>query len=95
MVLTAAAFDQSVSLLLLDDGVFQLVNHQHPELLNLKNTAAIFKALEIYDVRDIYVEAESLSARGLKPGELILPVKELYRKQVSGLMRQFDFVIGS
>lgn len=93
MVLTAAAFDQSVSLLLLDDGVFQLIKNQQPDLSHLKDTAAIFNALAIYDVHDVYVEAESLSNRGLKPGDLILPVKELYRKQIGELMRQHDFVV--
>ena len=46
-VLTVAAFDQSVSLLLLDDGVFQLKKNQQPERFGMKDTAAVFGALEI------------------------------------------------
>ncbi len=58
IILTTAAFDQPVSILLLDDGVFQLKNGQNPKCAGLKDTAAIFHALEIYDVNDVYAEVE-------------------------------------
>lgn len=92
IILTTAAFDQAVSLLLLDDGVFQLKTQQTPEKFGMKDTAAIFKALEIYDVNQIYAEAESLQERGLKPADLCLPVQELYRKDIAGLLKNFDVV---
>jgi tRNA 2-thiouridine synthesizing protein C len=92
IVLTTAAFDQQVGILLLDDGVFQLKNGQQPGIAGLKDTAAIFKALEIYDVHDIYTEVESLQERGLKPGDLCLPVQEFYRKDIARLMKRYDVV---
>lgn len=92
IVLTAAAFDQKVALLFLDDGVFQLKKSQQPESQGLKDTSSIFNALEIYDVNDLYTEVESLQERGLKPGDLSLPVQEFYRKDVGELMKQFDVV---
>lgn len=92
IILTAAAFDQQVALLFLDDGVFQLKKGQQPEQSELKDTAAIFNALEIYDVNDIYTEVESLQERGLKPGDLTLPVKEFYRKDINDLISQFEVV---
>jgi len=91
IILTAAAFDQAVSLLLLDDGVFQLKTHQNPTV-GLKDIAAIFSALEIYDVTRIYVEAESILNRGLKPEDLCLPVELVNRKDVAKLMAGFDIV---
>jgi tRNA 2-thiouridine synthesizing protein C len=93
IVLTTAAFDQAVSILLLDDGVFQLKQGQNIATSGLKDTAAIFKALEIYDVTHIYAEVESLQERGLKPADLCLPVQELYRKDIAGLMKQFDVLV--
>lgn len=92
IILTTAAFDQRVCLLLLDDGVFQLKTGQNPECAGMKDTAAIFKALEIYDVNDIYAEVESLQERGLKLNDLCLPVQEFYRKDIAGLMKRFDVV---
>ncbi len=95
IILTVAAFDQPVSLLFLDQGVFQIKNHQNPDLINTKNTAAIFEALEIYDIHDIFSEVESLQEYGLKPGDLFLPVKEIYRKEVSLFISKFDMVCGN
>jgi len=92
IILTTAAFDQKVGILLLDDGVFQLKNGQNLEITGMKDTAAIFNALKIYDVNDIYTEVESLQERGLKPLDLSLPVQEFYRKDIAGLMKQFDVV---
>ena len=93
IILTAAAFDQQVALLFLDDGVFQLKKGQQPEKIGLKDTAAIFNSLEIYDVNEIYTEVESLQERGLKPGNLSLQVKEFYRKDINELISQFEVVV--
>lgn len=92
IILTTAAFDQKVSLLLLDEGIFQLKKGQQAEKHGSKDTAAIFTALEIYDVHDIYAEMESLQTLGLKPSDLLLPVKECYRKDVASLMQGFEIV---
>ena len=92
IILTTAAFDQAVSLLLLDDGVFQLKKHQQPEQYGMKDTAAIFNALEIYDIHAIYSETESLQSRGLTANDLCLPIREYHRKDISALMAQFDVV---
>jgi len=92
IILTTAVFDQEVGILLLDDGVFQLKSGQHPENVGMKDTAAIFKALEIYDVKDIYTEVESLQERGLKLADLCLPVQAVPRKDIAGLMKRFDVV---
>jgi len=92
IILTTAAFDQKVSILLLDDGVFQLKNGQHPENVGMKDTAAIFNALEIYDVTAIYTEVESLRERGLNSDDLCLSVQLHYRNEIVGLMKRFDVV---
>ncbi len=92
IILTTAAFDQHVSLLLLDDAIFQLKKNQQATKQGYKDTAAIFKALEIYDVNNIYVETESLQEYGLKSADLLLPVTELSRKKIIALMKSYDLV---
>ncbi len=89
VILTSAAFDQAVSVLLLDDAVFHLKKSQRASAQN-KDMAALFQALELYDVHDIYVETESLQERGLTVNELNLSVQQCTRKDVNHLMRQFD-----
>lgn len=74
-ILMSAAFDQTVSLLFLDDGVFQLKKNQIPSVLGRKSSSLSYEALEVYDVTRILVEDESLRARGLTTDDLILPVQ--------------------
>lgn len=71
VVLIGAAFEQDVSLAFLDDGVFQLVKGQQTDELGVKNFSPTYKALGDYDVNKIYVERESLQARGLTLDDLL------------------------
>lgn len=92
-LLTAAAFDQRVAVLWLDDGVLQLLAQQQPESLALKDTSAIFKALELYEVTELCVERESLQERGLTPEDLILPVRLVGRSEINALIAGFFAVV--
>ena len=65
VVLIGAAFDQQVSLAFIDDGVYQLTRNQNTDGIGMKNFSPTYAALGDYDVRHIYVERESLEARGL------------------------------
>ncbi len=74
VVLIGAAFDQDVSLAFFDDGVYQLAKGQKTEGLGMKNFSPTYNALGDYDVNKIYVEKESLDARGLTIDDL-MPLK--------------------
>ncbi len=71
VVLIGAAFDQDVTLAFLDDGVYQLVKGKNTEAIGMKNFSPTYSALGDYDVTKIYVEKESLEARGLTLGDLM------------------------
>lgn len=73
-VLIGAAFDQNVWLAFVDDGVYQLASRQHAGAIGMKNHAAAYLALGDYDVSAVFVERESLAARGLTLDDL-LPVQ--------------------
>lgn len=92
-MLTTAAFDQSVSVLFLDAGVLQLKRGQNSQPMGLKNTAAIFQALELYEINNLFVEAESLSSLGMTVDELILPVEVTPRAEVNALMQRHAIII--
>ena len=94
IILTAAVFDQHVAILLLDGGVFQLKKNQHPNA-DIKDTSCIFRALEIYDVKKIYVEYESIQERGLESSDLFLPVQICYRKNLTQLFLEFDVLFSN
>ena len=92
-MLTTAAFDQTVSVLFVDDGVLQLKAGQNPKPMGVKNTAAIFQVLELYEINNLFVEAESLISRGLKENELILPVQLISRSEVNALLQRHAIII--
>ncbi|MDH5547531.1 MAG: sulfurtransferase complex subunit TusC [Gammaproteobacteria bacterium] len=70
VVLIGAAFDQDVSLAFVGDGVYQLVKGQKTDGVGMKNFSPTYKALGDYDIKKIYVEKESLEARGLSIEDL-------------------------
>jgi tRNA 2-thiouridine synthesizing protein C len=70
VVLIGAAFEQDVSLAFLDDGVYQLTKGQATDEVGMKNFSPTYRALGDYDVNKIYIEQESLDARGLTLDDL-------------------------
>jgi len=93
IVLITAAFDQRVSLLLLDDAVFHLHSQQQSTTVASKDISAIYRSLELYDIESIYVEQESLNYTGLLVSNLLVPVKLIARQELPSLFKTFDFVL--
>jgi len=95
VVLIAAAFDQDVSVVFVDDGVCQLKKNQDTTDIGMKNFSKTYGALDDYDVEKIYVEKESLDARGLTEDDLVIPVQVLAASDLREVMAQQDVVISS
>jgi tRNA 2-thiouridine synthesizing protein C len=93
VALVAGALDQDVSLAFMDDGVYQLARDQNTDAIGLKDFARGFRALGDYDIRSIYVEQESLTARGLSPDDLLIPVAVLETRALGELIEQQDVVL--
>ncbi len=93
VVLISAAFDQDVSLAFLDDGVYQLMKGQDPKAIDTKNFSPTYRALEDYDIEKLYVERESLEARGLAEKDLLVPVKLVSAAELAALMDATDVLI--
>jgi len=71
VVLIGAAFEQDVSLCFIGDGVYQIAKNQSTDGIGMKNFSPTFKALGDYEVNKLYVEKESLEARGLTLDDLM------------------------
>lgn len=91
-VLVGAAFECDISLLFLDDGVFQLKRQQDLAATPMKQYTKTFLALEDFDVNSIYVHEQSMVARGLTPKQLMLTTESLASEQVSVLIAGQDKV---
>jgi tRNA 2-thiouridine synthesizing protein C len=93
VVLISAAFEQDVSLVFVDDGVYQLKKGQQTKGIETKNFSPTYRALEGYDVEKLYVERESLEARGLAEADLIVDVTVLGATELGTLMEEQDVVV--
>jgi len=109
VVLISAAFDQDVSLVFCDDGIFQITKNQNTEASGMKNFSPAYRALGDYDINKLYVEKESLEERGLTLDNLMdltyededddwaekPSIKLVTRAELADLMDEQDVVISS
>lgn len=93
VVLIAATFDQDVSLVFIDDGVYELVKGQNTKAIGMKNFSPSYRALDGYDVEKLYVERESMESRGLTEKDLLVPVEVLDSAAMAALMAEQDVVL--
>ncbi len=93
VVLIAAAFEQDVTLAFLDDGVYQLAKGQETKNIGMKNFSPTYRALEDYDINKLFVEKESMEARGLTESDFIVPVQVISAAEISKLMDEQDVIL--
>ena len=87
-----AAFDQDVSVVFIDDGVFEIQKGQDTGEIGMKNFSPTYRALEMYDVEKLYVSKESLDERGLSEDDLVVDVEVLPDSQIADLMDEQDVI---
>ena len=90
--LVAGVFEQQVSVVFMDDGVFALRSGQDTSVSGLKNFSPAWRALADHGVQKLYVEQESLLARNLSPGDLLVPVTVIGAARLGELMAEQDVV---
>ncbi len=93
VALISAAFDQDVSMVFVDDGVYQLVKGVNTKGIEVKDFSKTYRALEGYDIEKLYVEKASMDARGLTADDLIVDVIALDTTEMANLMAEQDVVI--
>ncbi|WP_092995964.1 sulfurtransferase complex subunit TusC [Thiohalomonas denitrificans] len=93
VVLIGAAFEQDVTLVFLDDGVYQLTKGQDNSDSEMKNFSPTYRALEMYDVEKLYVGKESLEMRGLTEEDLLVDVEVKTADEIRDLMEEMDVVL--
>ncbi|MEW6647876.1 MAG: sulfurtransferase complex subunit TusC [Pseudomonadota bacterium] len=93
VVLIGAAFEQDVSVVFMDDGVFQIVKGQDTAGIGMKNFSPTYRALEMYDVEKLYVSKESLEERGLSEDDLLVDVEVKTAAELRDLMEEQDVLL--
>lgn len=92
-VLVAGVFDQRVSVLFRDDGIFQLLKEQQGHFVGSRSVNKVLSALPEYGITDLYVCGQSLSRLGLEEADLTMAVTILNQKQQAELIAQQQVVL--
>ena len=88
MVMTAAIFDQKVSLIFCNDGVYQLLEGQDGGACGMKTLARQLPAMDLYGVENIYAAQSALQERGLQERDLIQAATMLSCDQMKSLIAE-------
>ena len=93
VALAAGSFEQQVKLFFIADGVFHLLPNHQPDLIAAKPYFDTFKALEFYDVEELYCCEESLKQR--LPTPIISPfdVELSSHTDISAMIAQQDIIL--
>jgi tRNA 2-thiouridine synthesizing protein C len=94
-MLISAAFEQDVSVVFMDDGVFLIKKGHDTAAINVKNFSPTYRAFDGYDIEKLYVEKESMEARGLTEDDLLVPVEVISATELGDLMDQQDVIISA
>lgn len=96
-LLAATAFcdEEEIGVFFIDDGVLNLRDGQNPELLLQKDFIRTFKLLDLYDIEQRFVCADSLDQYNLQTEQLIISAEKIDRtsliKKLSQTEKVFTF----
>ena len=93
-LLAATAFcdEEEISVFFIDDGVLNLLDGQNPELLLQKDFIRTFKLLDLYDIEQRFVCADSLDQYNLNTEQLIISAEKIDRTSLINKLRQVEKV---
>jgi len=93
--LMAAAFEQELSMLFMDDGLFILLDQQQPAAIQSKDFSEPVKKFSSYGIDKVFVDAVSMKERGLDTGDFVIDVNILDTNTLSELMDDQDIILSS
>lgn len=91
-LLVGAAFEQQVSVLFVDDGVYQINSRQSVAGTPLKQFTKAFAALNDFGIEQVFVHESSLRERGLSMDDLMPNVQLINDQQCSELLHNMNRV---
>ena len=93
-LLAATAFcdEGEIGVFFIDDGVLNLLDGQNPELLLQKDFIRTFKLLDLYDIEQRFVCADSLDQYNLQTEQLIISAEKMDRTSLINKLSQAEKV---
>lgn len=90
LTLALSAFNESLSLFFIGDGVYQLAAKHQADLILQKDFQPMLHMLELYDVEQIYVCQESLALRKISIEQLIINATVVNTEQINSYLALQD-----
>lgn len=81
--LALSAFNESLSLFFIGDGVYQLLSKHQADLIFQKDFQPMLQMLALYDVEKIYVCQQSLAIRNIPMDQLVIEVTVLCTDEIN------------
>jgi tRNA 2-thiouridine synthesizing protein C len=94
MALACGAFEQDVTVLFMGDGVLQLQQGQEAHQIGRKDIARQLASLSLYDVENLFVDAQSADRYGITLDDHPLATTLLSAPQIRELMNECDHILG-
>ncbi len=93
-LLAATAFfdEEEIGVFFVDDGVLNLLDGQNPELLLQKDFIRTFKLLDLYDIEQRFICADSLDQYNLHAEQLIISAEKIDRTLLINKLSQAEKV---
>ena len=93
-LLAATAFcdEEEIGVFFVDDGVLNLLDGQNPELLLHKDFIRTFKLLDLYDIEQRFICADSLDQYNLHAEQLIISAEKIDRTLLINKLSQAEKV---
>ena len=92
-VLMASAFEQRLIVVLMDDAVVSLRTGQQPRAIGAKDFSRVFRALEMYGVEQVLVDAESLREHAMNAEPLLVDAAVLGSREIATVLDDADVVM--
>jgi tRNA 2-thiouridine synthesizing protein C len=92
-VLIFCAYEQEITVLFMDDGIYSLKKGQDTTELGTKEFSATYRVLDDYGVTRVCVDKASMGIRGLRPEDLIIDVEFLTEEDIILLMKEQDVIL--
>lgn len=92
-LLAAASCDLQGTLLVLGDGVFQLLADQSAETLAQKSTGSMLGLLPLYGIDRVHACLEDVQERGLADSAMAIEVEQIRRQDIAALLARQGWIL--
>tara|TARA_B110000444_G_C18689886_1_gene523763 strand:+ start:189 stop:578 length:390 start_codon:yes stop_codon:yes gene_type:complete len=92
IALASAVFEQDVSYVFLDDGVYQILKGQDGAAIKSKTLGNALETLGVYGIENVFADQQSLKKRGIDAAELLPDIQLIDSDALSKLIERSDTV---